>query len=367
MPARKRIVFRRKGSPFWHYRWHIDGVELYASTRTDDRETAQRIALKAREDHIKQARLGTPDRTAITLDGAFGRYWEEHARHLSYAAVSRYYIRALIDGLGKDRLLHHVTDDDLARYVAVRRSSVGNATVNRELSQFRAMNRRARELWNSIPSPAAVGRHLLQEPAHRTRYLDRAAEAENLLAACAEHLRPIVVAALATGLRRGNLLALDWSQVDLRHRVITVRVKDRKPGGKVLTVPIIPALLGELTALGPKTRGPVFTLNGNPVGSVKTAFNAACRRAGIRGFRFHDLRHTAASWLVQAGVPLDVVRDILGHADVRTTMRYAHRQAEAKRQAMEAALGTGTGGNWHNGPAAIEGGHSVAITKRQSG
>lgn len=116
-----------------------------------------------------------------------------------------------MEGLGRDRLLHHVTDDDVARYVATRRSQVGNATVNRELAQFRAMNRKARDLWSMMASPATIGRHLLPEPAARSRYLDRLTEAGKLLDACCAHLRPIVMTALATGLRRGNLLVLDWS------------------------------------------------------------------------------------------------------------------------------------------------------------
>ena len=260
---------------------------------------------------------------------------------MAYAAATEFYIAALITGLGGARLLHHITDADLARYVATRRSNVSDSTVNRELAQFRAMNRKAKDLWNYVASPAVVGQHMLPEPAARTRYLDRADEADRLLDACAPHLRPVIVAALATGLRRGNLLALDWSQVDLRHRVITVMVKSRKPGGKALTVPIIAPLMVELMALGPKQNGPVFLRKGKPLGSVKTAFRAACRRAGVTGFRFHDLRHTCASWLIQAGVPLDVIQAILGHAHISTTQRYAHQRADGKRVAMEAALGGG--------------------------
>jgi len=339
MPARKRIVFLRKGSPFWHYRWHVNGAELYGSTKTKDRDVAQRIALKARGDYLKRAKLGELDRTPVTIDEAFGRYWEDYAGRLRYAASTQYMIATIIAGLGGDRLLHHIMDDDLARYVATRRSTVSNSSVNRELAQFGAMNRRARDLWNMSFSPTTANRHILPEPAARTRYLDRLAEAGKLLDACAGHLRPIVVTALATGLRRNNLLGLDWSHIDLNRRTITVMVKDRRPGGKVLTIPIISSLLTVLVALDPKARGPVFLHKGKPIKSIKTAFNAACRRAGILDFRFHDLRHSAASWLVQAGTPLDVIRDILGHADMKTTLRYAHQQADAKRRAMEAALG----------------------------
>lgn len=355
MPARKRIVYKRSGSPFWHYRWFIDGRDIHGSTRTVEKATAERIALKVREDALIEIRLGAAaDKRRVTVEEAFKRFWQEYAEHLSYAKTTQYTIATVREGIGPEKFLDTITDDDLARYVATRRSKVSNATVNRELAQFGAMNKRARELWDVKASPARAAKHGLPEASPRTRYLDRASEAERLIGTCAEHLRPVVVAALATGLRRGNLLGLDWSQVDMRARLITVQVKDRRPGGKVLSIPIIPHLLAELAAIKGRRKGRVFKRYGKPIDSIKTAFNAACRRAKIKDFRFHDLRHTAASWMVQAGVPLDLVQKILGHAEIRTTQRYAHRQADAVRQAMESSLGTGHG--QHNGLFSIPGG-----------
>jgi integrase len=148
-------------------------------------------------------------------------------------------------------------------------------------------------------------------------------------------------------------MALDWADVDLRQRLITVRVKSRKPGGKVLTVPIATALLAELALLGAADSGPVFVYRGRPVAKMRRAFSNALRAAGIADFHWHDLRHTAASWMVQNGVPLAVVRDILGHSDIKLTSRYAHVAPSQKRDAVEAI-----GDHWR--PAG-------AVAKRRNG
>src|SRR5215813_350579 len=75
-------------------------------------------------------------------------------------------------------------------------------------------------------------------------------------------------------------------------------------------------------------------LSGKPLGSVKRAFKTACQKAGIKGLRFHDLRHTFASRLRAKGVDLVTIKELLGHADIRTTMRYAHTNLESKKSAI---------------------------------
>ena len=128
---------------------------------------------------------------------------------------------------------------------------------------------------------------------------------------------------------------LDWSQVDMAGRTITFRVKSAKPGGKPHTIPMSEPLLVLLSNLGPKEYGPVFTFQGRAITNWNRAWRTAKKNAGIRDFRWHDLRHTAASWMVNEGVPLDVVQDILGHEDISTTRRYAHRDVSHMRDAMD--------------------------------
>ncbi len=357
MAKRRRFIRQRADSPHWWFDFSVQGHRFRGSTETDDPDQAEEIALRERQQAVERIRLGRePRKPEMTLTDAFGRRWIETDQHLSSAPTVAHHARRLIEFLGGDRYLSAITDPDVTDYVARRRATVGNATVNRELAQLAALLRRAREKWHVAVSDVVIRSHFLPERAPRDRYATQD-QAARLLAAIIPHARPIVATALLTGLRKGNVLGLRWEHINLQAREITLRVKDRRPGGKAHTLPIVDDLFLELIKLGPKERGPVFVFGvvdcpciscndprrrGQPIKTIRRSFEKAVRAAGIDGFRIHDLRHTAASWLVQAGAPLDVVQDVLGHAHLRTTMRYAHRQTDAKRQAMALALSLDT-------------------------
>ncbi len=164
---------------------------------------------------------------------------------------------------------------------------------------------------------------LLEENNRRLRYLSKE-ECKTLINACSSHLKPIVITALNTGMRRGEILSLTWENVDLKHGFILL---DRTKNGERREIPINATLRDTLEALPRRIDGgPVFydPITGLPYGDVKTAFNGARRRAKIRDFRFHDFRHTFASHLVMAGVDLTTVSRLLGHKSLSMTLRYAH-------------------------------------------
>lgn len=155
-----------------------------------------------------------------------------------------------------------------------------------------------------------------------------------------DHLTPIVLLALNTGLRRGELFGLRWRDVDLGRALLTVR-GDGAKSGQTRHVPLNREAVEVLTAwslvqphpLGGDTL--VFAgVEGAPLEDIKTAWLKVVRAAGIPSFRFHDLRHTFASKLVMAGVDLNTVRELLGHADLKMTLRYAHLAPEHKAAAV---------------------------------
>ncbi|MBL8522956.1 MAG: site-specific integrase, partial [Betaproteobacteria bacterium] len=151
----------------------------------------------------------------------------------------------------------------------------------------------------------------------------------------ADHLTPMVLVAMNTGLRRGELTSLHWEHADLETAVITVLAGKAK-SGKARHVPMnaeVIAVLKRWKAVTPHEGDRVF-----PIESPKTAWNALVEEAGIGKFRFHDLRHHFASRLVMAGEDLNTVRELLGHADIATTLRYAHLAPEHKRKAVDALL-----------------------------
>lgn len=153
-----------------------------------------------------------------------------------------------------------------------------------------------------------------------------------------DHLSPVVRLALQTGLRRGELFNLRWRDVDLRRAVLTVR-GDGTKSGHTRHVPLnataIKALetwKGETTPAGDALLFPGE--DGKPLADIKKGWGALVTAAALTDFRFHDLRHTFASKLVMAGVDLNTVRELLGHADIKMTLRYAHLAPEAKAAAV---------------------------------
>jgi len=148
-----------------------------------------------------------------------------------------------------------------------------------------------------------------------------------------DHLRPLVLLALNTGMRRGELFNLRWADVDLDRKVLTVTGAGAK-SGQTRHIPLNDEAVSVLT--GWKSDGPlVFPgKNGKRLDNINSAWARLLDEAKITGFRFHDLRHTFASKLVMAGVDLNTVRELLGHGDLKMTLRYAHLAPEHKAQAV---------------------------------
>ncbi len=150
----------------------------------------------------------------------------------------------------------------------------------------------------------------------------------------ADHLTPMVLVALNTGLRRGELTQLEWTDIDLHDKLLTVRAAAAK-GGKSRHVQLNREAVAVLTRWKKQTSAIGLVFN---VRDVKTAWLALMTAAKIKNFTFHDLRHTFASRLVTAHVDLNTVRELLGHADLKMTLRYAHLAPEHKARAVELVL-----------------------------
>ncbi len=167
----------------------------------------------------------------------------------------------------------------------------------------------------------------------RLRYLS-IEECQRLLDCCAPHLEPVVLVAVHTGMRKGEILNLKWEQVDLRHGFILL---DKTKNGERREIPIDNTLKKLFTNM-PRSFESEYVFvdkNGKPYGNIKRSFHTALRRAEIRDFHFHDLRHTFASHLVMAGVDLTSVKELSGHKSITMTLRYAHLAPGHKRKAVE--------------------------------
>lgn len=336
-------LYKRPGSSSWWVAWTQDGHRVRRSLRTDDEDTAKILAA----DKYRQALISpiTGEKETVSLDAAMGRYVMEVARFQSSALTTKYQGKPLLRILKRGTTLLAIDDAAVAGYKAARRGErarrgkspkkgrgsvqmerlVSNATVNHEISLLRRVMKRAAKDWNLATGEVDWQHHMLPVSDGNTRWLT-VDQVTRVLAVSPKHMRGPLIAAFCTGLRAGNTFRLDWSQIDLGARVITVKVKSRKPGGKTLTIPIAQPLLVELANLSPKEEGRVFLYRGRPIKTdTRRAFLTALKKAGITGkFTWHDLRHTAASWMRQRKVPLDIIQQILGHSDIKLTMRYAH-------------------------------------------
>ncbi len=166
----------------------------------------------------------------------------------------------------------------------------------------------------------------------------------------ADHLKPLTLVALNTGLRRGDLFSLKWDHVDLEQRqirkIISKTSHARRKAGKKLEPAVLPlsAEAHKVLQQCHKQRGDspyVFPspISNGPLTDVKNGFEAVLKAAIIQGFRFHDLRHTFASRLVMAGVDINTVRELMTHSDIKMTLVYAHLSPDHKAAALDRAFG----------------------------
>jgi integrase len=233
-----------------------------------------------------------------------------------------------------------LTTEMIARYEARRSAEVSAFTVCNELGCLRHVLNLGKR-WGDLDTVPVIT--LPKKPKGRERFLSRD-EITRLLEACDASANPYLGAmvriAINTGMRRGELLTLRWEQVNLSTSTITLY---RTKSGEPRAVPINAAVYDALVALVPaqaRRQGPVFPReDGGTWRDVRRPFLAALESAGIDGFRWHDLRHTCASWLVMQGRTLRDVQEMLGHGDLRMSMKYAHLSAAHKRAAVDALDG----------------------------
>jgi integrase len=194
--------------------------------------------------------------------------------------------------------------------------------------------------WEWIDHCPAL--RLYPEPKRRIRWITPE-QAEKLLVLLPEHQQALVTFALATGLRQANVLKLEWSQVDMERRVAWIHA-DQAKAGKDIHVSLNETALTVLRKQLGKHPQRVFTLRGKPIAWANTlAWRVALRKAGITNFRWHDLRHTWASWLAQNGVPLSEIQEMGGWESHDMVRRYAHlspANLAARAQVLDGLLST---------------------------
>ena len=320
-------VFKKQGV-YW--------IDYYVSGRRKrerigpDRRLAETV-LKKRQVAIAEGKY--LDKTRVprcTFDELAGLYltWSR-IYHLGFLPVQSR-VKRLQVTFGASQL-SAITPLEIDAYLTTRASACRPASVNRETQVLRHMFKQAIAWGKALDNPVAHVRPLRVNN-RRLRYLSKE-EISSLLDAADDILQPIVLAALHTGLRRGEMLALTWRDIDLRQGV--VRVVHSKNGER-REIPMNRTLRETLEGLPRRVDSDIVfpAQSGQTRVNLRGRFQRALREAGIEEFVWHDLRHTFASYLVMSGVPLTSVKELMGHKTLAMTLRYAHLAPDFQREAI---------------------------------
>jgi integrase len=301
---------------------YVDGKRKRISLRTEDRAVAER--------RLKDLKVQA-SRPVETVGDIVEAYLED--RRDQVADPDRLYdawkaLRALFAAARPDQVSR-----DLCRQYAQKRRLQGRSegTIRKELGTLAAGLR-----WHDPNTPAVVEKPPAPPP--RDRYLSRDEYQQLIAAARSPHVRLAIQLMIATAGRIGAVLDLTWTRVDFeKNRIILARGGPQTAKGRA-TVPMTPKIREALQEAHRAALTPyVVEYNGGKVKSIKKAFAAAARRADLEGVTPHVIRHTAAVWMAEAGVPMSEIAQYMGHSDSRTTERvYARYSPEYLSRAAEA-------------------------------
>lgn len=337
----------------------VDGVRHLKSTGTTNRREAETIEREFREDLNRRRHQiceASPDMTFADLAARFLADGSPRPYHLDR-------LKVLLPHFGEcpiGRISKPLVRDYRKERHAEKRLT--ETTVNRDVEVLRHLLYWAVDEGFLTVNPLA--RIRLVRGRRQPRPVMSLSEETKLIAAAAPHLGPIIIAALDTGMRRGELLSQRREHIDFNRHVLLV-THSKTAGGEAREIPLSARLAALLSACH-KPEELIFTFKDRPIHRIKTAWKAAVRRAGIRYFRFHDLRHTFNTRLMEAGIVQDVRKALMGHSSgEEINSLYTHVELPVKREAIrkleawveaQRKQQSETQGETHDGPRPTDGG-----------
>ena len=311
----------KRGKTWWVHFFTPSGQRIRCTTGTKDKKVAQEYHDKLKAQYHQEDVLGK--KPEYTWQDAVVK-WLEEKSHKTTIEQDKSNLKWLDQFLG-DKKLSQITRDLLIEIGKAKADETSTSTANRYLSLVRAIMRMARDEWEWIEHAPKV--RMYPPTKRRIRWLTRE-QADLLLSLLPKHQFAMAKFALATGLRQRNVTQLRWSQVDLDRKVAWVH-PDQAKARRAIPVALNADALSVLALVHGQHTEYVFTYHAKPIRQVNTkAWKRATAEAGLEDFRWHDLRHTWASWLAQAGTPLNVLQEMGGWSSVEMVRRYAHLSAE---------------------------------------
>lgn len=302
---------RKRGTMWWIDFTTSSGQRVRQSAQTTDRKAAVELHDRLKAEMWRVERLGHKQRRLY--DEAAARWLKERA----HKASIRNDATAIAFFREHFKYLDEITRDKVDKLLTDKSS----ATANRYVAFLRAMLRLAEREWEWIDRAPVL--RMRQESKRRIRWLTPQ-EAAELIASIGEKHRNPMRFALSTGLRMGNVLGLEWRQVDLNRGCAWIHA-DQAKARRAISVPLNEAAMAVLREQQERHPTLVFAGQKRPDSKV---WRKALERAGLTNFRWHDLRHTWASWHAQAGTPMQVLQEMGGWETAEMVRRYAHLGAE---------------------------------------
>jgi integrase len=327
-------VFRRNGR--WYIDFYIGNRRVREKVGTSKGEAKRALAI--RQAQILQDRFGFRPRLSVPLFRDFSERYKEYARTNKRGFRNEHYRIDQLVAIFGSRRLSELTTWDAEGFKTKMSKTLKPASVNRLVGNMKHMLTMAVK-WNLLSRNPFTGVKLLHVPDAPERILAWDEEIK-LLDVCDRVnfplLRPLLILALNTGMRKGEILALQWIRVDLTRRIILVQ--NGKTDLSERRIPMNQMVFAVLTNLWSKRRGdfvfPSDRKREKNLQDFKKSYKKLILLAKIPPIRFHDLRHTFATRLLRSGVDLITVQKLLGHAKITTTARYTHALADAKIEAV---------------------------------
>lgn len=308
-----QVQIRRKG---------FDPLTRSFTSKADAREWARHQEVLADRQDLPQNKK-TLD--ALTLRDLVIRYRDEVTPTKRGAEIETVVLDAFLRETICSKRLSDLTQADFANYRDRRRQKVTKATIGRQLSPLHHMFEKARDEWNVPLQKNPLERVAMHAVARRRDRRLRDGEMDWLIESAKKcrnsNVLPTAIFSIETAMRRGELLALRWTDVDLKNRLVKL---PQSKNGHPRTIPLSLAACALLRGL-PREGEAVFAVSAN---ALKLSWARLVKRANIADLHFHDLRHEAISRFFELGLTLPEVSSISGHRDIRMLLRYAHAERQ---------------------------------------
>jgi len=335
----KRWINNKKGkTAYWYIRYPVKGKEKWESIGEVGIIT-KTVAQRKLEERKRQVRLGQLDMIGSNIP-TLSEFSQDYIKYARDVKKKRSWIRdqQLLTNLCiyiGDKQLSHINPKDIEDYKLVRLKEVKPSTINRALSCLKHLFNIAKR-WKKFFGDNPLSEVEFFEENNTVERILTVDEEKRLLQYSPDNLKPILLCALNTGMRRGEILSLKWSNVDLENNLITIESTNSK--SKKTKKIYINSVLKNII-LKQKLKAGIndyvfLGTDGMTLKKLRTSFEKACKLASIEGLRFHDLRHTAATRMIENGANIVAVSRILGHSTLSMTMRYAHPD-DSIREALE--------------------------------